>query len=881
MTPFSRWFLGVLALACLGWLWGSLGERQADAVSTEVLVPGGGRAASGGQIETANKVAGGKRRALDGERRAARELEALAGGDGRTLAAPLEEGRAVRVVSALDGSVMASARVTWLGLSEVGSWKHFVPGDFLGSYMRWEDPEAELLADGASFVADENGCLFLPAEDGLVMGRRGELFLMRELCDGGTEPIVLALSTDTSVDVRVLGAGGGPVAGVDIWLVQDFGAWVEAGYLGTSPVEGGAVRCAHLGARLRAERDGLVETLDPDAALSIVAGVLAREPVAASIDLDHPPSSRIDLVMPQVGSVVVRGPSVGGVPVEEDVSLAIKGVRGLHKGLYEECEVASGPLLDGVASFENIELGMELVAGVYGSPSTLVFTGPRRPGEVVSISLESTAPRFLFTIRVLGERGEPLPEGMRFELSMGVTSEQGTLYEDERWVTLGPDGNLQVPVFDWPRAAAGHRGWISLVSIGAEPKWEGGRSLPGVLVSGLNRVGDLRISREPLLAEGVVLDGRGLGVAGVWVRAVGISGSGESTWDVEELAAGRSGARGEFWLYGGATQEMSLRCVSDDYEWDRIDSFAPGAKGLELHMWDVGGLRGSVELPSGFSPERLDVWAAREAPAVRPEAARAWSQSVLRDGSFEFPWLPAGSYRVLVFSADQNGSLHDVHGVQVRLGETTEDPRLQGLSAGEFEAWDLEFVDSKGDPIPEGYVAWAESGNLGGSDDFGSWFHSGDCRLNVPFPAIDIEVESPAFWPLRRSGVAGSTTLEMTRLPQVRLVLDGAGLPDLGALRFDLVWLGDESEEDVDASAFDEAIGAELEQVWYVEPPGLWGVDVRYVLGKEPSIELMDAPLPIAVKDLTGEQTIRIYVDPARIIEAQVQLDVGSALLGD
>ena len=188
---------------------------------------------------------------------------------------------------------------------------------------------------------------------------------------GGGEPgpVVLELTPDPPVRVRVVGEDGRPVAGVPVVLYppenSEDGLDDEGGPRAITGPDG----IAELRAR---ERRG---PLRSGAFVALV--ILAREQVEAPVDLAQLPVEPIELRLPPTGSVAVRLVDPRGEPWKDRSELHV----GLSKRTRAEIGEAVGRIdalhattSDGEELFEHVGLGIELSAWA----ATMTFEEPRR-----------------------------------------------------------------------------------------------------------------------------------------------------------------------------------------------------------------------------------------------------------------------------------------------------------------------------------------------------------------------------------------------------------------------------------------------------------------------------------------------------------------------
>ena len=191
---------------------------------------------------------------------------------------------------------------------------------------------------------------------------------------------------------------------------------------------------------------------------------------------------------------------------------------------------------------------------------------------------------------------------------------------------------------------------------------------------------------ELLLASGLVTDESGAPLYGAWVFAAALEG--------RSSARMRSSSDGSFELKSDELFPFSLEIQRPGYL-SIIDSpLEAGSTGLRYTLVEGGRIEGTITsgFERGFSLMH-----------ITPRAKIGDSE---RRGVISFPdqlrfsGLPAGQATITLRTESPTFELLRVEGIEVRLGETTTDPRLEGIDlAALARSFELEITGPDGAPL--------------------------------------------------------------------------------------------------------------------------------------------------------------------------------------
>ena len=783
-----------------------------------------------------------------------------------------QEGRAVRVVDATTGEPVPGAEVRFLR-------EGAIPDDRREATICGRPLDDLLDRYGRRFRADEQGMLRVPRTRawlvGIAPGRWGT-----SLCpESGSGTRELALHPDTSLAVRVVDGAGAPLLGIPVqliyvWDAREIGTTVESG----SP--DGFARFAHIPAY---------------ASLTDRESFLVRLPILAgrcpwmNLVVHKLPSEPVSLVAPPLGRLEVHALDGKGNPLREpaEVKVDLLGVdyvsmpetdwspfdptRASHR-----IDPGDGPLVVFVA------LGEDFAISGRASPecgwAKETTTGPSTAGGVRRVELRFAPVHFLLVGRLVDPEGEPLRSTrarfwIRPDPYRPGHSPTGMISTDE-------DGVFRIL---WrARDRERVRASLTLRIEKGRPAiaWEARAELPGTMSPGKNDLGNLVLSRPPLLLAGVVMDDTGEPVRHALLRVYREARSPEWRPEPTYLRASdlqtRTDDEGEFAVHGYAdAPALAIRARRAGHVDLPYAAFVPPRDDIVLLLPRKAGIRGRVILEEGDGelPDR------KVRISVHPEGdPEAGFQTLSVEGTddFHFSNLVAGRYTVTFRHGATADLLLEVPGVSVRGAEVAEDPRLTAVDLrGRIHRYHLRVVDADGRAI-EGVRASYRT-----SEETSSWSarvlgvesKGGVLVFDTTREVLDVRVSAEGFRTRHLGRLDGDAMVTLEAGLSVKLVLSGGGRDLVGSEYVLYVgfyrgsfedpelargsWLGPEGEvrltmPEPGSYCFAAAITCpDLDDGWFSMR------DVQ--LGDPPRFEVLDTP---------DEQVFIVSIPPACIAEA-------------
>jgi len=492
-----------------------------------------------------------------------------------------------------------------------------------------------------------------------------------------------------------------------------------------------------------------------------------------------------DIVLPPLGAVAV---DLRAFRSEATVSIRIDA----YGSEYESVDAG------GACRFDHVPLG-ETFSGLVGSEGRLTrfeFAGPTAAGEVVTVAPEP-APTLRVRARPLDPGGASLADE-RFEL-IGADGRRVCILDDD-----DGDGWVEADVAeDRFEVAPGDAVELRERRVGVPDEGAPYALLdaPAPDAEGVVDLGELRLAAPPVLAAGLVVDGRGRPVPRATVR---VNRRQTLEFDVQEGALG---------LGGGSRLEPGVDRDADapvarvgEARTDRSGRFE-----LRVRTHEVGDPEGLVLVASARRPERhataaLRVGATDHRLAFAGEGTfavdlsgiprpvrqllrarlhsrdRYASQRQLATHSERVELaVPAGRYVLEV----RFGLLlvAEVEGLVVPPGALCADPRLAPLVLDRpVERRRLRVQDAEGEAVAPDRL-WYAPATFGDALDVPvDPFAPGDLAGEVVwFTVVDPRVEAylgaDGFAPAEITGIADGGTVVLERLARVRLVFEGAAPP--------------------------------------------------------------------------------------------------------
>lgn len=540
-------------------------------------------------------------------------------------------------------------------------------------------------------IGDEQGIVWLRDIDDLVVlaGAGDGLSGMHEVWAHDWPPLTLELHAERDLEIRVLDHRGAPVTGIPVGLYEE-----------ADPLD---LYAGLLEARTRAP-DGLAtiqcltwfgeEVLQSRTHVGI--GILTTPRVIEPIDLLAPREEPLELALPPTGSLVVEITEPPSTPVVVEVARYTAGMEPRHTYGYQQQfhqtydRSMTAVVRDGIARFPHVGLDEEVRIFARSRDGREGFIdhvpGPTTPGQEVRARVELLDKHPVFQGRLLDEAGTPQAyESYRMNLWRKAPGVEGAGYGD--WgdeVILMTDADGRFCSVNWdleyPRRA-------SYVTLLRRPRLDdaplgAALTLTDPVVVGANDLGDIVVSRPPLLASGRVVDHRGRAAPGAGVKVHEGLPPTETRYPREFVTTvAHDDQEGTFTVHGWGPEGGVL--LSAVHPWGRAmtDGVAcpRGATDIRLSLMVSGRIRTRVLRDDSLLKGYL---AFRYRPSDDASGTLDWryaSEDWDGDELVDLTDIPEGTHTIQVVLDATDEPLLELERVAVLSMQTCRDPRLRTL----------------------------------------------------------------------------------------------------------------------------------------------------------------------------------------------------------
>ncbi len=439
----------------------------------------------------------------------------------------------------------------------------------------------------------------------------------------------------------------------------------------------------------------------------------------AAIPLE-PSSEPMRLVLPPTATVVVHLHHTDGIPVARDATASLEWYPAgeeMRGGWW------SADVEEGTARFERVGLGLDLrmsgsLADLSVESAWQSLPGPKQEGETLDVELVLGPPYPLLVGRLLDADGAPVAD-QRFSFA-------ADLYDPPpRHPAAGPrrlrysyhstdgEGRVRFPYSD-DVTTPGR--FLRIVEQsprrGAPPGWVARFAqvdFPALTLDGSRlEVGDLVLRDVPILVAGRAVDESGAPVKGATLQCRYAVGEGdERAWhNVNFTNGSRRQTNAEGWFEVRSLQEATQLEVSayrrgvGGSERILVPPYSTDVLLAVLPEEDYEKTRGKVE---GWMLLDEDIPTLLLTAELHGE--RGKRDSYVFGGAFEFRHVLPGRHRFEVRTDRTDFLLETIEGVVVHAGETTHDPRLEGIDLrGRLRLLRLRLVTTEGHPVYKEYV---------------------------------------------------------------------------------------------------------------------------------------------------------------------------------
>ncbi len=736
-----------------------------------------------------------------------------------------------------------------------------------------EDPESLIRAHGRRFRTDALGVARVPKtrRTGAATARSGTLVGIVPLT--GRDTVRLTLNADADVAVQVVDAAGTPQANVDV-IVQGLPAigFAPIGR-GTTAAETGTTVFRHLRSRLALGRAEATECVfSPDfpvpstASVTHAANALPKEPVR--------------LVLPPFGSLQIETVDAqdAHLDLEGTFMVALKPPgEPSPDAMFGRGAEFHGAIARGRGGMDRVGTGTDFdltVVSTTHKPVRMHLPALTGVGEARAVRVRVTETFPAIVGRIVEADGTPLASAsvpVQVEYAQGNSTTR--IGEEAR---TDAAGRFRVQL-----TGATDPGVKILFHVMAE---QGGGTpretaeVPALSAQGDTDIGDVRLGVLPVLVSGRIVDDLGRGLPSVPFmletetlpsEAERASGRRPSMRTVPDRYASdrdgnfevRSRLRGE---------KMAIAVNASDALLPTRVEFTPGQTGVQVVVPRAGVIEGSVRLPPNLPGRSIHAFLRITSRGGAGGVAMT-GHSVPLDptGTFRITNLPPGVGTFSCTGREPSNAFVSIPDVEIKPGEVTRDPRLQGIDlTNRVRALKVSVVDEAMRPVEDATVVLSQPDARSAVSA-----NAADARAGVVVAAsgVDVTVYGPRFRTQTIRGVVNDLEVTMAPALQVKLVLSNdVQLPapplELAARLMPVEAGGNRSE----SNSFD----ATRSCVIAVGAPGPHRVQVRVV--RKVANGTSDAGISldqrIEVRDASGVQVFEIQVPQVAIDRAAANL---------
>jgi len=666
--------------------------------------------------------------------------------------------------------------------------------------------------------------------------------------------------------VRVLDAGGSPVAGIRVRLAWHLQARQDESCARTDAT--GTARFADLERRPLARAPGAVWTAG-------VEELLAAEPIEQEIAPDPHPEEPIVLRLPPTGALVVEAFEDDGTPVRDGSDLVLRIVRPgaplepFQAGVDVD---ANGTFEHGEVHFARVALGLELeglsLAGDLAAPPARgEGPGPAREGEEARLTLRRTAATTRLVLRAVDGSGMPLAGR---SIATTYIEGTGTLNTGGAASARESDGEGRLSYTVSSALGPGvHRALdLELRAVGAAHVDLTRSFPPGVL-----DLGDVVLAPPPPAAAGIALDANGAPVAYAQVEATRLDISGlQPREGMFGMLSALTDEEGRFSIPTPSDVDpaqpprLALHAAARELAAD-LTPVAFGRTDLVLELRGMGELAGELRTDAGIVPTALEV---RAFPVGAEGSLLALEIRTHPDGRFVEPRAVSGTWTVVVSASGKE--LARVEDVEVAPGGTTDDPRLHPIDlAGQLFEHRVRLLlpDGSTPAALDGAFSFVPHGApLAGACE-GARFQGATLRILSRAPSLDLLLAPRGFRHETVLDVGAERTVALRPGLPVRLVLtEGSALPDPPlVLR---PFLADPAAPP-DAPRSEATQGFDARRAVTLTAPAPGRLSVGWLLEQEGAlwplgeVVQLGPPQTLEVADTPAEQVFGITIPPAAL----------------
>ena len=618
---------------------------------------------------------------------------------------------------------------------------------------RWSQHAMELAAwSTATVQSNSQGEARLlapePSPYYMVYARQGDRWGASYVREEEQNKIVtVTINPDVTIRARVLDPRGRPVAGVPIGLCDEEDVPLRRTSHDEETNTPDGVATFYHAQRYILPRWGQQGAL--------LLNCATAEPVYSPIDFTAIPTQPIDLHLPATGSVVVKvvdklGAPHIGLAERVDATLSVQTDKGEHSNYV----TLNGNQLE----IPHVELGLQLHLELESEElsGAVDFAGPTQQGERVEQQLIATRQPTL-SGRLVNDRGEP-QKG--YWHAVHVQTKPG--YQKQYFETTD-DGYFHIPIpplTDNPGAARGIR-FERTIPTFEEQAWINLGDLS--LISGRNEIGNIVLSKPPIVVAGWVVDDAGQPVSGAQMQI--LYGTADAAYNVS-LAKGSgftSTADGAFELRAYWLADELLLGANKGWNFGELVRLEQGTTGVRYVLPRVGQVVIPVTFVGAMTVDHaLFTRTNRASGSVKGTIA----ESVFEDGKVHWRAVAPGRYDFAIRIIGTSAPLALISDVEV-LGEESKTLPAQEVGEGVQEI-QVQVVGPNGAPVKDAFVAINPSAD-GNTTHHALPAPTGSVRLLVPETPCEIMVAAPGHATRTVYGVTEDTIISLEAGVKVEL----------------------------------------------------------------------------------------------------------------
>lgn len=378
-----------------------------------------------------------------------------------------------------------------------------------------------------------------------------------------------------------------------------------------------------------------------------------------------------------------------------------------------------------------LDLGISISASIKGVPEALQFKakGPTREHEMIIVDGRINIGPPIVSFRVLDQQGQPVANE-----SLGKVLYSANNY---RYSVTNTDANGEITIAfqqEPPESI-----YLLRRSNSEGSDYRGAvRVLLGELKLGKQKLADVKLQDEPVIASGTVVDAEGKPVAGLWLRSkttITSGGTGGGSYGPEMWHHNhrvRTDEQGHFEIREVAPADHALQLSVDSKDWAPLEgafTLNVGGQGETLRVGVATQLEG--EWLGNLEDTRLNLKAINRATKKEVRGS-------MRNGKYAIIGIPAGSYDI-TFGRNADYKIEDV---QSAKKGGAQDARLRSDEwTKHFQLLETTVTDENDKPLEDITVWYYVSRNNGRSGSGARTNKDGKTRRIAPFKNSSVEVK--------------------------------------------------------------------------------------------------------------------------------------------